>query len=262
MIRSLYTAATGMKSQQMNVDNISNNLANVNTVGFKKSKLEFQDLLYQTIKDPGSKTSEFTQTPVGLQVGLGVESVANHKIFGQGSFLQTGNSLDMAVDGEGFFQVLRPDGSIGYTRDGSFKVSSDGRVVTSEGFALEPEIIIPEDASNIVITAYGTVEAVIGNNKEAEQIGQIELARFVNPSGLRSIGGNIYESTMASGQPVVNSPATDKMGNVKQGYLESSNVEVVEEMVGLITAQRAYEITSKAIQTSEEMLQVANQIKR
>lgn len=262
MLRSMYTAATGMKAQQLYVDNISHNLANVNTNGYKKSKLQFHDLLYQTIREPGAKTSDGTMTPTGLQVGLGVKSVANHRIFSQGNLTETRNALDVAIQGDGFLQILRPDGTIAYTRDGNLKLTGDGAVVTSEGYPVEPELIIPEGAREIVITEYGTVSALLDGEEIAEEIGQMELARFVNPSGLRAIGGGMYEKTISSGEPMIGRPGTDEFGTLAQGFLEASNVEVVDEMVNMITAQRAYEISSKAIQTSEEMLQVANNLKR
>lgn len=262
MIRSMYTAATGMKAQQLRVDNISNNLANVNTVGFKKSKLEFQDLLYQTLRQPGEQTSDRTMSPTGLQVGLGVKAAANQRAFGQGSLVETQNPMDVAIQGDGFFQILRPDGSVTYTRDGSFKISGDGVIVTADGYSLEPEITVPEDASEVNITSGGQIEVSINGQKIPEEIGQIELAKFVNPAGLKAIGGNLYQTTIASGDAVVGIPGTEQFGDLKQRYLETSNVEVVGEMIDLITSQRAYEITSKAIQTSEEMLQIANQLKR
>jgi flagellar basal-body rod protein FlgG len=258
----MYTAAAGMKAQQLYVDNISNNLANVNTTGFKKGKVEFQDLLYQTLREPGAQTSDGTKLPSGLQIGLGVKSAANQRIFSQGNMIETKNPLDLALEGEGFIQVLRPDGSIAYTRDGSLKISSEGVLVTSEGFPIEPEIMIPEGAKNLGISSTGSVSATLEGEEFPQEIGQVELARFVNSAGLRSMGGNLYEVTIASGDAVVGMPGTETFGTLHQGYLESSNVEVVEEMVGMITAQRAYEITSKAIQTSEEMLQIANQLKR
>lgn len=262
MIRSMYTAATGMKAQQLYIDNISNNLANSNTTAFKKSKLEFHDLLYQAIREPGANTSDSTANPSGLEVGLGVRSTANQRIFSQGNVMETKNPLDMAIQGEGFLQVTRPDGSIAYTRDGSLKVTGDGIIVTSEGFPIEPEISVPEGARQVTITSGGTVLATLEGEQQPEEIGQIELVKFVNPAGLEGLGGNLFAASSACGEPIVGTPGTEQFGSILQGYLETSNVEVVDEMVGMITAQRAYEITSKAIQTSEEMLQIANQLKR
>ena len=264
MIRSLYSAATGMKAQQLFVDNISNNLANVNTMGFKKSKLEFEDLLYQTMEEPGENISDQNINPTGLQVGLGVKPAGTQKIFSQGSLVQTENKLDFAIQGDGFFQVTRPDGSTAYTRDGAFKLSDDGYIVTTSGYLLEPEIVLPvdADAEQFTIDTNGKIYMKMVNEDVLEEVGQLELARFINPAGLKSLGGNLYESTAASGEPVVNEPGLEGMGTLSQGYLEASNVQIVEEMVNMIMAQRAYEIASKGVTTSEEMLQVANQLKR
>jgi len=264
MIRSLYSAATGMKAQQLFVDNISNNLANVNTMGFKKSKLEFEDLLYQTMEEPGENISDQNINPTGLQVGLGVKPAGTQKIFSQGSLVQTENKLDFAIQGDGFFQVSRPDGSTAYTRDGAFKLSDEGYIVTTSGYLLEPEIVLPvdADAEQFTIDTNGKIYMKMVNEDVLEEVGQLELARFINPAGLKSLGGNLYESTAASGEPVVNEPGLEGMGTLSQGYLEASNVQIVEEMVNMIMAQRAYEIASKGVTTSEEMLQVANQLKR
>ncbi|OGJ85964.1 MAG: flagellar basal body rod protein FlgG [Candidatus Raymondbacteria bacterium RifOxyA12_full_50_37] len=264
MIRSLYSAATGMKAQQLFVDNISNNLANVNTMGFKKSKLEFEDLLYQTMEEPGENISDQNINPTGLQVGLGVKPAGTQKIFSQGSLVQTENKLDFAIQGDGFFQVTRPDGSTAYTRDGAFKLSDEGYIVTTSGYLLEPEIVLPvdADAEQFTIDTNGKIYMKMVNEDVLEEVGQLELARFINPAGLKSLGGNLYESTAASGEPVVNEPGLEGMGTLSQGYLEASNVQIVEEMVNMIMAQRAYEIASKGVTTSEEMLQVANQLKR
>ncbi len=262
MIRSLYTAATGMKANQLYIDNISNNLANVNTTGFKKSKLEFQELLYQTIVDPGSGSSEGAKSPAGLQLGLGVRSVANQKIFGQGNLQETKNPFDMAITGTGFLQVQLPSGEIGYTRDGSFKVSSDGTMVTSSGFPLEPQINIPEGSQDIQIDAQGKVSVAVPGTGTIEEIGQIEMVRFLNEGGLKSMGNNIYQISPASGEPEPGNPGSNGLGTLAQGFLEASNVELVEEMVNMIVAQRAYEVSSKAIQTSDSMLQLANQLMR
>jgi flagellar basal-body rod protein FlgG len=261
MLRSLYTAATGMKSNQLYIDNISNNLSNVNTTGYKKSKLEFQDLLYQTLIEPGGSNAEGAKSPQGLQVGLGVRSAANQRIFSQGNLQETKNPLDVAITGAGFLQVQMPGGEIGYTRDGALKVAADGTLVTSNGFPIEPMIQIPEGAKEISIDAYGHVSVVLNDAGAVEEIGQLELAKFLNPAGLKSIGNNQYLSTAASGDAEVDAPGNNGLGTLAQGYQEASNVELVEEMVSMIIAQRAYEVSSKAIQTSDSMLQIANQLK-
>ena len=261
MIRSLYTAATGMKANQLYIDNISNNLANVNTTGFKKSKLEFQELLYQTLVDPGSGAADGAKSPAGLQLGLGVRSVANQKIFGQGNLQETKNAFDMAITGVGFLQVQLPSGEIGYTRDGTLKMSSDGTLVTSQGFPLEPQITVPDGAHDIMIDANGKVSVFIQDTGTTEEVGQIEMVKFLNEGGLKSMGGNIYQTSAASGDPDVGTPGTNGLGTLAQGFLEASNVELVEEMVNMIVAQRAYEISAKAITTSDSMLQMANQLR-
>lgn len=261
MLRSLYTAATGMKSNQLYIDNISNNLSNVNTTGFKKSKLEFQDLLYQTLVEPGGSNAEGAKSPQGLQVGLGVRSAATQRIFSQGNMQQTGNPLDVAIAGVGFLQVQMPGGEIGYTRDGSLKVSADGTLVTTNGFPLEPMVQIPAGVKEVAIDDYGHVSVTMTDTGASEEVGQIELAKFLNPAGLKSIGDNLYLATTASGDAEVDVPGNNGLGTTKQAYLEASNVELVEEMVSMIIAQRAYEVSSKAIQTSDSMLQMANQLK-
>jgi flagellar basal-body rod protein FlgG len=264
MIRSLYSAATGMRAQQLFVDNISNNLSNVNTTGFKKSKLEFADLIYQNIEEPGENVSGDAPHPTGLQVGLGVKPVANQRIFTQGNPVETGNVYDFAILGEGFFQVVLPDGQIAYTRDGSFKLTEDGTLVTSGGHRLEPEIVIPQDMApdGFVIDERGNIFMQLRDSDQQEEAGQLELARFVNPSGLKALGGNLYAATTASGEPLVDLPGVNGTGLLRQRYLESSNVLIVEEMVSMIMAQRAYEISSKGVTTADEMLQIANQLKR
>jgi flagellar basal-body rod protein FlgG len=261
MIRSLYTSATGMKANQLYIDNISNNLANVNTTGYKKSKLEFQELLYQTIVEPGSGAADGAKSPAGLQLGLGVRSVANQKIFGQGNLQETKNAFDMAITGSGFLQVQMPSGETAYTRDGSFKISNDGTLVTSQGFALEPQITVPDGAHDIMIDATGKVSVMISDTGTSEEIGQIELVKFLNEGGLKSMGNNLYQVSPASGEPESGVPGTNGLGTIAQGFLEASNVELVEEMVNMIVAQRAYEISAKAIQTSDSMLQLANQLR-
>lgn len=261
MIRSLYTSATGMKANQLYIDNISNNLANVNTTGFKKSKLEFQELLYQTMVDPGAGSSDGAKSPAGLQVGLGVRSAANQKIFAQGNMQETKNPFDLAVSGTGFLQVQLPDGQIAYTRDGSLKVASDGTVVTSSGFPLEPAITVPEGAKEFSVDPNGRVSVFLNDTGAVEEIGQIEMVKFLNEGGLKSLGANLYQSSQASGEAEQGAPGTNGMGTLNQGFLEASNVELVEEMVNMIVAQRAYEVSAKAIQASDNMLQLANQLR-
>lgn len=262
MLRSLWIAASGMEAQTLNIDVISNNLANVNTAGFKRSRADFQDLLYQTLRAPGSSSSTGTEVPTGIQLGQGVRPVAVQKLFLQGDYQQTQNELDMAIEGNGFFQVMQPNGEVAYTRSGAFKLDSEGRVVTSDGYALDPEITVPTDATGIYIGTDGTVSVMQPGNTEASEIGTIELARFPNPAGLQSIGRNLLLPTTASGAAVTGTAGEDGFGTIAQGFLEMSNVSVVEEMVNMIVAQRAYEINSKAIQTSDEMLQLANNVKR
>lgn len=262
MIKAMRTAASGMVAQQMNVDNIANNLANVNTTGFKRTKLEFQDVLYQNFRRAGAVTSVTTQTPTDLSIGYGARAVATVRDFGPGDLMITGNALDLAISGNGFFQIQMPDGTISYTRDGSFKLSADGRIVTSDGFFLEPDITIPQDASEIAVGLDGEVTVLLVGSDEPQSLGQIEIARFINPAGLKAVGHNILTTTVASGLPIVGVPSLDGLGKIDQGALEVSNVQVVDEMVNMIIAQRAYEINSKAIQTSEEMAQIANNLKR
>jgi flagellar basal-body rod protein FlgG len=262
MIRSLWTAASGMKSQSLNIDVISNNLANVNTTGFKTSRADFQDLLYETLRQAGSASSETTDVPTGIQVGHGSRPVASHKLFTPGDFQQTKNELDIAIEGNGFFQIIQPDGEIAYTRDGTFKMDRDGRIVTSDGFLMEPGIAIPGDSISLSIGLDGTVSVLQAGSSTPTEVGTISLARFVNPAGLHSIGRNLYLPTNASGDAIVGTAGEDGLGSLAQGFLEMSNVSVVDEMVKMITAQRAYEINSKAIQAADDMLQQANNVKR
>jgi len=262
MIRALWTAASGMLAQQLNTDVIANNLANVNTTGFKRSRADFQDLLYQTIRPAGTSNTSGSQVPVGIQVGHGTRPIAIQKMFTQGDYEETGNPLDMVIEGDGFFQIMMPDGSIGYTRAGSFKQDSQGRVVTSDGFPMKDQITIPQEAQDIAITTDGTVQALLPGKTTPQQLGVIELARFTNPAGLSSEGRNMYFATAASGQAITGTPGASGFGTTVQRSLEMSNVKVVEEMVNLIVAQRAYEINSKAIQTSDEMLGIANNLRR
>ncbi|WP_419663723.1 FlgG: flagellar basal-body rod protein [Desulfosarcina variabilis str. Montpellier] len=262
MIRSLWSAATGMQAQNMNIDVISNNLANVSTSGYKRSRADFQDLLYQTIRSPGVASSADTEVPTGIQVGHGTRPAATQKIFTQGDFQNTENELDMAIEGDGFFQIIQPNGEIAYTRAGTFKLDSEGRVVTSDGFPLEPELTIPADAVTLSIGSDGTVSVLLYGEAEASQIGNIELAQFTNPAGLQSIGRNLFIPTTASGDATTGTPGEDALGTIAQGYLELSNVSVVDEMVNMIVAQRAYETNSKTIQASDEMLQTATNLRR
>ncbi len=262
MIRSLWTAATGMQAQTSNIDVISNNLANVNTAGFKRSRADFQDLLYDTMRPPGASNGGDSQVPTGIQIGHGTRTVSTHKIFVQGDFQNTQNELDMAIEGKGFFQIVQANGDIGYTRAGNFKIDSEGRIVSPDGFLMEPEITIPVDALAISIGSTGIVEVLQAGQAQPTQIGTLELARFVNPAGLQSIGRNLFIGTGASGEATTGQPGEDGFGTIAQGYLEMSNVSVVDEMVNMITAQRAYEINSKAIQAADDMLQTANNLKR
>jgi flagellar basal-body rod protein FlgG len=262
MVRSLYTAATGMKANQTYVDNIANNLSNVNTTAFKKQQIEFEDLMYQSLQRPGGELSDGNRTPVGIEIGLGTRVVANTRSFAQGSLEQTGNETDVAIEGEGFFQVRMPSGDVGYTRNGAFKVNDQGYLTSTQGYLVEPSLSIPDDANNFVVSESGEVTCTRPGSSEAIVLGQFELARFVNPAGLISQGGNIYLESMASGSPILGQPTEENFGTLKNQYVEGSNVQMVEEMVNMIVAQRAYEISSKSITTSDEMLQTANQLKR
>jgi len=262
MLKAMRTAVTGMTAQQMNVDNIANNLANVNTTGFKRSRIEFQDILYQNYREAGTASAIGAMVPTNLDVGYGTKPVATVREFSVGDFQQTGNALDLAISGNGFFQITMPDGTTSYTRDGAFKISADGQVVNADGFYLYPEITIPEDATSVSVGINGEVSVLLVGNDEPQTIGQIELARFINPAGLSAVGHNLYNQTLASGTPILGTPSQDGLGKIDQGYLEISNVEVVDEMVNMIVAQRAYELNSKVVQTSEDMMQVSNNLKR
>jgi flagellar basal-body rod protein FlgG len=262
MLRSLYTAATGMRAQEMNIDVISNNLANVNTTGYKKGRAEFQDLMYQSVIEPGAPTSQTTNNPSGIQVGLGVKTAAVQKLYEQGDPISTNGQLDIAIEGEGFFQVTRPDGTINYTRSGSFQLDQNGLVVTADGYGIEPAITVPPGALDITIGEDGTVSVLQPGSPQPAQLGQVTGVRFPNKSGLRSLGKNLYQETLSSGQPVVGIFGEQGFGVLAQGSLESSNVSVVEQVVSMITAQRAYEANSKGIQTSDEMLSQAINLKR
>lgn len=264
MMRALYTAATGMGAQQMNVDTIANNLANVNTTGFKKSRVDFQDLLYQQIRMAGASSSDATQVPTGINIGLGVRPAATQKMFTPGLPKPTGNPLDVRIAGDGFFQILLPDGEIGYTRDGAFKLDDQRRVVNSDGYLLEPAVTIPDNVpfENITIAKDGTVQVKVAGEDTVTDVTQITIATFVNPAGLTAIGGNIFKQSPASGEANVGNANAEGRGSLERGELEMSNVAVIDEMVDLITAQRAYDVNSKSIQTSDEMLGLANSLKR
>ena len=260
MIRSLWIAKTGLDAQQTQMDVISNNLANVSTSGFKRARAVFEDLLYQTIRQPGAQSSEQTQLPSGLQIGTGVKPVATERIFTQGNLQQTGNAKDVAIQGNGFFQVLMPDGTTSYTRDGSFQTDANGQLVTSSGYAVQPAITIPADAQTLTIARDGTVSVTQPGSASPVTIGTLQLATFINPAGLQSLGENLYAETASSGTPSSNAPGSNGAGVLNQSYVETSNVNVVEELVNMIQTQRAYEINSKAIQTSDQMLQRLTQL--
>jgi len=257
MIRALHTAATGMDAQQQRIDVISNNLANVNTTGFKKQRADFQDLLYQTVRAPGTTSAQGTSVPSGLQIGTGVRTAATHRSFTTGDLMQTGNQFDMAIEGQGFFQVTMPGGQLAYTRAGNFELDQQGQLVTTDGYLLDPAIAIPPGAKTVTIGADGTVSATLDGEAAATEVGQIQLVNFVNPGGLQAMGRNFYQATTASGDAQSGPPGLQGMGTLGQGFLEMSNVKVVEEMINLISSQRAYDINSKVIQASDEMLQTA-----
>lgn len=260
MIKSLWTAKTGLEAQQTKMDVIANNLANVSTNGFKKSRAVFQDLLYQNMRQAGGRNDMQNVLPAGLQIGSGVRPVATERIHTQGSLEQTGNSKDVAIDGKGFFQVLMPDGNYAYTRDGSFQVNESGQLVTADGYPIQPAVLIPQDALSITIGKDGVVTVTQPGSNQSTQVGQLSLSTFVNPAGLQSIGDNLYLETSASGMRNESTPGLNGAGRLDQGYVETSNVNVVEEMVSMIQTQRAYEINSKAVQTSDEMLAKLSQL--
>ena len=261
MMRALWTAASGMATQQFSMDVLSNNLANVNTTGFKKSRAEFQDLLYEHLRRAGTVDSLGQQLPLGLEVGHGSRPVATQKIFSSGEVQITNNPLDLMINGDGFFQVSMPDGTVRLTRDGSFKSDADGRIVTADGHPLEPPIIIPSEATGVVIRSNGEVQITLPQNQGNQVIGQIQLAKVMNPAGMESNGQNLYNTTDASGEITLGTPGLDGFGEVGQGQLEASNVKVIDEMVGLITTQRAYEANSKTIKAADEMLSQANNLR-
>ncbi|MBT1071929.1 flagellar basal-body rod protein FlgG [Pelotalea chapellei] len=262
MIRALWTAASGMQAQQKSIDVVAHNLANVNTTGFKRSRADFQDLIYQNLKSSGAPSTNSTQVPNGIQIGLGTRLASVSKIFAPGDFTQTGNELDIAIEGDGFFQIQQPDGSTGYSRAGAFKKDSQGRVVTPDGNPLLPEIVIPSNATKVNIGSDGTVSVIQAGQNAPTSVGSIQLAMFSNPSGLSSVGKNIYQQTDASGAATTGTPGQNGVGTIAQGLIEMSNVNVAEEMVNMIVGQRAYEINSKAVQASDEMLQTANNLRR
>ncbi|MCE1241873.1 flagellar basal-body rod protein FlgG [Oryzomicrobium sp.] len=254
MIRSLWIARTGLDAQQTQLDVISNNLANVSTNGFKRSRAVFEDLLYQTVRQPGAQSSQQTQIPSGLQIGTGVRPVSTARIFTQGNLQQTGNSMDVAINGNGFFQILMPDGTIAYTRDGSFQQDNQGQLVTSSGYPLQPNITIPSNALTLTVGKDGVVSVTLPGQTNAQQLGQIQLASFINPGGLQSVGENLFQETAASGAPQPNIPGTNGLGSLNQNYVETSNVNVAEELVTMIQTQRAYEMNTKVVSTSDAML--------
>lgn len=262
MLRALYTAASGMEAQQLNIDNIAHNLANINTTGFKQRKTQFEDLLYQNIRPAGAANTANTEIPVGLQIGLGTKPVATQMIFTQGDFAATDNPLDMVIEGQGFFQILLPNGQLAYTRCGSFHLNRDGSLVTSEGDLLDPQITIPQEQVGIIVGSDGTVSVLEPDQNEPQQVGRIEIATFQNPAGLQSLGKNLFIPSQASGDPITGTPGENGLGTLLSGFTEQSNVSVVEEMVSMIISQRAYEANSKVIRTADEMITEANNVIR
>jgi flagellar basal-body rod protein FlgG len=263
MIRALYSAASGMTAQQTNVDNIANNLANANTAGFKMRRAQFEDLLYQTMVQPGAAAGQQTVVPTGLQLGLGTRTASNEIIFTQGDYSQTNNPLDLVIQGQGFFQIRRPSGDLAYTRSGSFHLDRDGNIVTLNGDPLEPQITLPPNAQQITIGQDGTVSYTLPGQTASQQAGQVQLAGFANAAGLNSLGGNLYTPTDASGDPTLGLPGGQEgMGTVLQGYVEQSNVSVVQEFISLIVAQRGYEANSKVVQAADNMYQQVNNLVR
>ncbi|HET8870952.1 MAG TPA: flagellar basal-body rod protein FlgG [Aquabacterium sp.] len=260
MMRSLWISKSGMEAQQMQLDHISNNLANSGTNGYKQSHAVFEDLMYQNLRQSGANSSEQTQLPTGLQVGLGVRPVATSRLFTQGNLQSTNNNLDVAINGNGFFQIQMPDGTTGYTRDGSFKLDNQGQIVTNNGYLVQPGITVPANATNLTIGNDGTVTALLPGQTTPQNLGQIQLANFINPAGLDPRGQNLFMETAASGTPQTSAPGTNSAGTLSQGFVETSNVNVVEELVTMIQTQRAYELNSKAIQTSDQMLQRLGQL--
>ena len=260
MINSLWISKTGMQAQQTQLDVISNNMANVSTNGFKRASAVFEDLMYQNLRQVGAADTEQNNLPTGLQIGLGVRTVATSRQFSQGSLQQSGNQLDIAINGQGFLQVALPDGTTGYTRDGSLQVNAEGKLVTSSGLAIAGDITVPAEAQSVTVGSDGVVTAKVPGSATPQQLGNIELASFINPAGLEPKGQNLYTETVASGNPVTGAPGSAGMGTLMQGYVETSNVNVVQELVTMIQTQRAYEMNSKAIQTSDQMLQRLGQL--
>ena len=261
MYPALWIAKTGLDAQQTRMSVISNNLANVNTTGFKRDRAQFEDLIYQNVRQVGANSSQITELPSGLALGTGVRTVSTQKLHTQGNLTQTGNNLDIAIEGRGFFQILMPDGTIQYTRDGTFSLDQNGQIVNSNGYAMEPSITVPDNTLSLTIGSDGTVSALVSGESSPTQIGNIELADFINPMGLEAMGGNLFRESLASGSPTTTTPGEDGVGTLIQGTLESSNVNVVEELVNMIETQRAYEMNSKAIATTDEMLAyVTNQL--
>jgi len=258
MDTALWNAKTGLDAQQTRISVIANNLANANTTGFKRDRAVFEDLIYQTVRQPGAQSSQDTEIPTGLQVGTGVRIVATEKLFSQGGVTQTDNPLDMSIQGNGFFQILLPDGTLGYTRDGTFAVDGDGQLVNSSGYALQPSINIPANVLNITVGTDGTVSAQSSGSAAPTQVGNIQLVNFINPTGLQARGGNLLFETAASGSPQVGTPASDGLGSINQGSLETANVNIVEELIGMIETQRVYEVNSRAIETISSMLEFVN----
>ena len=261
MLKSLMIASTGMEAQQLNMDVIANNLANVNTTGFKRSVANFEDLIYEDQSAPGAYSSDKTQMPTGIQIGLGVKAAATEKIFQEGDLVQTGNQLDLAIQGDGLFQITMPDGSIAYSRAGAFKLDSNGDIVNPDGYPLQPTITIPTNVTQISVGYDGKVSVVQAGSTTPVDVGQIQLAKFTNEGGLQAIGNGLYTNTGSSGDPILANPSQSGMGTIQQGYLEQSNVNVVTEMVNMIASERAYEVGSKAVQASDEMWQMANNMK-
>jgi flagellar basal-body rod protein FlgG len=263
MIRALYSAASGMKAQELNLDNIANNLANANTVGYKSRRAQFQDLMYQSVVAPGTAAGQQSVNPTGLQLGLGTHAASNEIIFTEGSFTETDNPLDLTIQGNGFFQILQPSGTLAYTRSGQFQLDKDGNIVNSAGMPLQPQITIPPEALSVNIAADGTVSYTLPNQTAAQQAGQIQLANFQNPSGLNSIGNSLYTPTDASGDPTVGAPGGPQgLGSLLQGYTEQSNVSVVDEFINMIQTQRGYEANSKVVTAADNMYQEVNNLQR
>lgn len=262
MIRAMYTAASGMNAQQANIDNIAHNLANVNTSGFKKSRVEFEDLVYQQIRAPGAPTDATAEAPIGLELGLGARPVAISRDFASGNLRATNATFDVAIEGRGFLQVTLPDGQTAYTRSGNLHLNQEGVLVTNEGYLLEPSITIPSNAVSVTISRDGIVSATVAGESAPQQVGSIELATFQNPAGLHAMGSNLFSVTTASGEPTTGLPGTEGIGSLAQGFLEESNVSIVEEMVNMILGQRAYEANSKVIRTADEMLAQVNNLAR